>query len=248
MSSLKSKFNYEQTYTKFKDFKKKLNPFDAILFDSINISKCINLFQNENSNDFKKWIHVGIVVPNSFMNFNYKNNNETYIIESTYALYNHIINTDSNKLPRGLQIRKLEDVAKTHIKKGGTVVALKLLNNPFYLTVNEEKQLSYTEKQIYINSRLFKKYKINEFWNTYRNKKYVIFNCSKTVKKKFPFIKNNKQKKHFCSEAIIKLYQHLDIVDKNIKSEMVSPGKIVKYCLNNKNEIIFDPSNVIVLT
>ena len=65
-----------------------------------------------------------------------------------------------------------------------------------------------------------------------------IFRLSKIINKK----------KHFCSEAIIKLYQHLDIVDKNIKSEMVSPGKIVEYCLTNENEIIFDPSNVIVLT
>jgi len=247
MSSLKSKFNYEQTYTKFKDFEKKLNPFDAILFDSINISKCINLFQNENSNDFKKWIHVGIVIPNNFIRLSHENNDETYIIESTYAIYNRIINIDSNKLSRGLQIRRLKDVANTHINTGGTVVALKLLNNPFNFTVNEQRQLNYTEKQIYINSRLSEKYKLNQFWNTYRNEKYVIFNCSKTVKKKFPFIKKNKQKKYFCSEAIIKLYQHFDIVDKNIKSEMVSPGNIVKYCLNNENEIIFDRSNVIVL-
>ena len=179
MSSLNSKFNYEQKCVKFKDFERKLNPFDAILFDSINISKC--LFQNEES---KKWIHVGIVVPNNFMRLSYENNDETYIIESTYAIYNRIINIDSNKLPRGLQIRRLKDVANTHIKTGGTVVALKLLNNPFNFTVNEQRQLNYTEKQIYINSRLSEKYKLNQFWNTYRNKKYVIFNCSKTVKKK----------------------------------------------------------------
>jgi len=243
MTTLKSKYTYEHCYKKYKDFENNINPLDTILFDTINKYKCKNLFKTQKNTQIK-WQHVAIVIPNNFIKFNYINNYDTYIIESKNTFYKNISRIDSNNLNNGLQIRKLKDVAESHIKKGGKVVALKLTNNPFYLTINQEKILNYKEQQIYINSKLSEKYKLNEFWKSYTTK---INSYQNNIIGFFKSYKERK-KKYYCSKVIITLYQHLDIINNNIIPKIIRPGEITKYCINNDNQLIFDRCNVKVLT
>lgn len=233
MTSLKSKYNYEKKYVKFKDFEKVLNPLDLILFNSVDyIDKCTKCLRKKKKKSINKWVHVGLICPQNFMKFEKKFNKDSYIIESIHGIHSNINSIDTNRLKNGLQIRKLKDVVDLHIKKGGIVVGIKLLNNPFNLTLMEEKNLSYKQKQIYINSRLSEKFRLNNFWNTYTNNKFSLFKNIKKYKR---------------SEVVTKLYQCLDIVNNSIKPDKINPGEIAKSCVNNNDEIIFDNSNINVL-
>lgn len=243
MTTLKSKYTYEHCYNKYNDFEKNINPLDTILFDTTNKYKCKNLFTTKKNTQLK-WQHAALVIPNNFIKFNYTNNYDIYIIESTNTFQKNISRIESNNLKNGLQIRKLKDVAESHIKQGGTVIALKLTDNPFYLTINQEINLNYKETQIYINSRLSEKYKLNDFWKSYTTK---INSSQNNIIDFFKSYKKRK-KKYFCSEVVIKLYQHLDIINNNNIPKIIRPGEITKYCINNENQLIFDRFNVKVLT
>lgn len=252
MYNSNSNLNFKHKHVKFKDWEQNLRPCDAILFDSVDITgKCIQLCQSRKSNNLNKWVHIGIVCPHTFMDFKHKEKEESYIIESLFAIGKNTVNVETNKLHGGLQIRKLKNVVESHINRGGSVVCLRLNENPFHLTLGEEKLLTLKEKNIYINSNLVIKQKLNNFWKSYNHASYDFCNCSRSIGINIPFLKRKEHKRLFCSEAVIRLYQHLDIVDNTIESERISPGKIAQWCLNNKKnkkEIIFDESNVSIIS
>tara|TARA_Y100000389_G_scaffold202403_1_gene247561 strand:+ start:15174 stop:15908 length:735 start_codon:yes stop_codon:yes gene_type:complete len=231
------------TVYNFKEWENTLRPCDLILFHMpVAVGNCIRFFQSKHLNIESTWGHCGIVCPQHFFKFNNNRKSNSYIIESLVSGFDGVMNVETNRFHNGLQIRNLKDVVNSILDKGGYVAAFHLKKNDFFpFTIPEERMLN--DEELFDYTYFNKKYnKIREFWTTYKKASYDCYNCSKAVNCIIPCIntKNNAKKRLFCSEAAVRFYQHLDIMDKNIDAEKISPEELASWCGDIKGESPFE--------
>ena len=219
-------------YTDFDEWEKTLKPCDLLLFKGIGpIGNCIKFFETNHLKNESKWVHSGIVCPQLFIDFKNNDKNKSFIMESLVSGLDGINDVQTNKMHNGLQIRDLREVAKIKVEKEKGAIACFHLKKPlFQYNLIQERKLSESEKNAYINNNE-NSLILKSFWENFEKTSYDFCRCSRSVNIKLPFLCDNDGKKRlFCSEAVIRLYQYLGLINKNINPEKISPEELGQWC------------------
>jgi len=225
----------QQTY---REIAVKAMPLDIIFFkgDDI-ISEIVEKSEKyETNNDFTS--HVGIIVTSEILpKITTKdgkvirlNPGLLYIFESTVAL-NGPKDLETGKNIHGVQLRVLEDVIKNYITDDKIKVSWgKLKNNPLDL------------EKVPLNRKPFDEITqtFQELFDKYEGTSYQ-FNPVDLLAAAFPdfrWLRNTKEyitkffsKSNdwlFCSELVVKIFQSLNIMDKNVDSGNILPVDLLK--------------------
>ena len=213
-------------YTDYDEWSKNLGPCDILLFTGKGVrSNCVNAFQSNHLGVHSKWVHVGVVCPTSFIDFDNKDPNETYILESSIYGSHGIKDIHTNKLKGGLQIRSLREIAKRNLKKDVAIGCYKIRHNKFKYTLEEERNLSKEEFEKYVEHN-FKAIQLRNIWKNWQSSSYDWINCYTAVGFHNPGCISKTNKRLFCSEFVIKLYQKISVVDTEIDAESISPQEL----------------------
>lgn len=227
-----------------------LHPCDLILISSPGLlGKFISFFEKFHTNTEGKWIHAGVVSPNGLLNLKNNEDSKIYILESLISGLDTIYDTHSASLYNGVQVRELKSVVKNVIETGGCVASVPLKNNIFPKTVYEEKNLTKKELKIYyksIDDKIITG--IKTFWKKFSKSKYDFWNVSRSVGLHMFFCFKKNTKKHlFCSELVIRLYQEMGIVEKNIDSEKISPEELGEWCGDVNGDCPYDLEKISII-
>ena len=216
-------------YNNFFEWEKTLRPGDLILFKGSGpIGNCIKWFEKKHLHKTSTWVHAGIVCPQYFINFNNNDKNTSFIMESLVSGFDGVNNVETNRFHNGLQIRNLKHVVEAKIKNGDAIACFHLKDSPFTYTLHEERNLSTEEIESYANNHKFTEF-IQIFWEKYNTCTYDICNCSKAVNIDL-FSSKETKKRLFCSEAVVRFYQHIGIMDYKINAEKISPEELGSWC------------------
>tara|TARA_Y100000389_G_scaffold204989_1_gene261701 strand:+ start:15443 stop:16276 length:834 start_codon:yes stop_codon:yes gene_type:complete len=213
-------------YYNYDEWEENLRPGDMLLFGGKDVaSTCIKYFQNCHlKKDATLWTHAGLVCPHNVMNFKNKCRDKVYVLESLFA-FDGIKNVETNGT-NGLQIRDLREVVAHFLNNGGIIASFTLKNEIFEHTIVKERELS---DEVLNNYKETHKYRhlIQAFWDLYKSSSYDFCNVSKSVGIILPCLSSGKKMKRlFCSEAVIRFYQVLGIINKDIDAELVSPQEL----------------------
>lgn len=234
----------------YDEWEKNIRPCDLILFTSNDYSsKCIRFFQNKHlGNHTSLWTHAGVVCPQHFIDFQNKDHNETYVLESLVSGFDGINNVETNALHNGLQIRNLKKIVLSTVENGGTVGCFRLRKPVFNYSIQEEKLMSNIDLQAYVASHEYT-YILRNYWNEFKNTKYDFCNVSRAAGFVIPCLaSNDKRKRLFCSEAVLTLYQHMGLVDEFIDAELISPEELGLWCGDVRGNSPFEKEPFIIQT
>ena len=175
------------------------------------------------------------------LEFEDKDINESYIIDSLVSGFDKIHSLDTNHLKNGLQIRNLKDVVLPHVYHGNAVVCYHLKSKPFQYSLEDERDLNQEHIAQYMSRNQYVP-KFKQFWQEYKSAKYDFCNCSNSVNIKIcPTMFSHPKKRLFCSEAVIRFIKKLDIVSQDINAEKISPEELGRWCGDVIGDSPFDP-------
>lgn len=195
-----------------------IKPLDLILFKSSGkISSVISWFEKKVApNHCGDWSHVGIVIDASMCSFIDKRNPTTYkddlyILESTLSTMKvgDVQNIEGRGM-LGVQIRNLRDVISAYDKPTDSLIAWASLSVELTPAVGE------TTRAI-----------VDAFLDKYLGAKYELICCLSKAVLPFPLPFIHTDKRLFCSELVVRLYQDLGVVDKKIDPETVNPSDVL---------------------
>ena len=215
-------------FSDYKEWESRLHPCDLILFSNnqmignlISKLEILHIGSGE-------WTHVGVICPENIIKIKNKKENQTCILESLVSI-GGVNNIETKSWSNGLQIRDLKDTIDITLKTGGKVACYHLNDNSFPLSVIKQRELSNDDLDKYI-SNLKKKAQFISFWKEYSKSKYDFFNCSRSIGISLPCFSKNTKNNLFCSEAVVRLYQHMNIIDDKIIAENVTPQELANWC------------------
>ena len=174
------------------------------------------------------WVHAGIVCPQYFIDFNNNDKNTSFIVESLVSGFDGVNNVETNRFHNGLQIRNLQHVVEAKIKNGDAIACFHIKDSPFPYTLHEERNLDADYMEEYKNNHKFTEF-IQIFWEKYSACTYDVCNCSKAININI-FSSTQSKKRLFCSEAVVRFYQHIGIMDYEIDAEKISPEELGSWC------------------
>lgn len=216
-----------------------LHPCDLILFSGNGlIGQLIKLFEGQHINRTAEWNHVGIVCPEDIIKVKNKEKEQTCIIESLITIPGDPLSIERNRCHNGLQIRDMREVIQNFIDKGGIVGCFHLNDNSFPITLKTQRNLSEDNLDYYLKN-LHHKDQFKQFWKKYSKSKYDCYNCGRAVGISLPGFSKNTKSHMFCSEAVIRMYQHMNIVSNDIDAEKISPDELGKWCGDVKGDCPF---------
>ena len=226
------------------EWEKTLKPGDLLLFCMPNnqIGKIIRCCQSHHLNIKSNWGHCGIVCPHNFIKTKNLNTKRTYILESLVSGFDGVKNAETNSIHNGLQIRDLQHVVSNIVIDGGYVACYHLEKPIFKYSIIEERSLNDTELLAYITNSEYTDF-IQYFWRKYKSKKYDFCNVCKAININLCISSKNSKKRLFCSEAVIRFYQFIGLIDNKIKPEKISPEEIASWCgdVRGDNPFYSDP-------
>lgn len=192
-----------------------LKPLDVVLFHGKGVSRVISIFEKYfNKNHSGEWSHCGVVVnatlcklPIDKPNAMNDNPEDLYILESTYSG----TLSEAKGVPDiygdtflGVQIRNLRDVLTAYSSRG-----------TFIGVCSPIKQASEIGLQ-----------KFAAFINEYYGAPYAIPCC--LLKPLFPkWIPCRTKDCIFCSELVVRVFQHLGILPLSIDPQTIDPSDLL---------------------
>lgn len=213
------------TYTDYDEWSKNLGPCDILLFTKKGVNNCKNFCKPNGLGTHSEYVHVGVVCPTNFIDFENKDPNETYILESKIYGSRGIKDIRTNKLDGGLQIRNLREIATKKLKKDNALACYKIRHHKFKYTLEEERCLSKEDLEKYLEHN-FKANNLRYIWENWQSASYDWINCYTTAGFHNPELISKKNKVLFCSEFVIKLYQKISIIDTGLESESIGPKEL----------------------
>lgn len=220
--------------TNFDEWEKNLRPCDLLLFSvKASSSNCIRLIENIHlKKDNSTWTHAGVVCPQHFITFKNMKQEDSYVLESLVSGFDGIMNIETNKMHSGLQIRNLKDVVKMVVDDGGLVACFRLKKEIFQYPVTDERRMSEEQLQSYVENHEYTEL-VRSYWNDFKNTTYDFCNVTRAVGFFIPcLVSNVREKRLFCSEAVVRLYQRMRLIDENMDSELISPEELGVWCNN----------------
>lgn len=212
-------------YTDYDEWSKNLGPCDIILFTKKRVDNCINFCKPNGLGLHSEWVHVGVVCPTNFIDFENKDVNETYILESKIYGSRGIKDIRTNKLKGGLQIRNLREIASKNLKKDYAIACYKIRYNKFKYSLEEERNLSKEELEKYLENN-FKAVSLRYIWKNWQSASYDWINCYTAPGFHNSDCITKKNKRLFCSEFVIKLYQKISIIDTGLETDLIGPQEL----------------------
>lgn len=225
-------YNYEE-------WEECLHPCDLILFSGNGfIGKIINMLEAHHTGTKGEWSHAGIVCPEDIINIKNKKRDQTCILESLISSPTDVCNIETNQWHNGLQIRDMKEVITNFISNGGKVACFHLNDNSFPLSIIDQRRLSNNHRDDYLLN-LNNKDEFRKFWKKHSKSKYDCYNCGRAIGISFPFFSKNTTKNMFCSEAVTRLYQYMNIMNNDIDPEKISPEELGGWCGDVKGDSPF---------
>jgi hypothetical protein len=232
-------------YTDYDEWSKNLGPCDILLFTKKGADRCINNCKSNDLGTHSEYVHVGVVCPTQFIDFDNKDPNETYILESKIYGSRGIKDIRTNKLDGGLQIRNLREIATKKLKKNYALACYKIRHNKFKYNLEEERDLSKEEFEKYVEHN-FKATQLRNIWKNWQSSSYDWINCYTAPGFHTPELISKKNKKLFCSEFVIKLYQKISIIDTGLESESIGPKELGDWISDIMGDSPFNPDGYLL--